>query len=620
MNSIKAHLLSSRCEKPSDAINAKYLLVLICVLMFAVKAASGQTSQTVNPADNDAAENTSGTISGRVTGEDGRPLADARVTVFRAYSTAGQPQSVATDSEGKFRVKGLSTGLYSFSAWAPGFAQPEVAGDIFGNRFYRLGDSVTLTLVKGGVVTGSVRDVNGQPLVAISVNAIRVRDAEGRRIARVVIYPQRRLTDDRGIYRLYALPPGTYVISAGGSLGFYAWLNAYEDAATYFPSSSRDTAAEVLVRSGEEASGIDIRYRGEKGRFVSGIISGSFETGTSYGISVVLKHALSGEVDSSIFVAPGAKPSFSFSGIADGTYEVTAQQGNSASVGVASISRRVTVRGADVTGIELAMSPLGSVAGRATLEPLPKKEGCAGARSSILPETLIIARREEKTQTSNLPTTPFWLGGGGGGSVTDQGEFAMRNLSAGNYRLIARLPSDFWYVKSISLPAGPPARQPDAPAKRTEVKSTRAMLSVITLRGGENITSVSVNIAQDGASVSGRVVNSKEGAEGGALPMNLRIYAVPSARELEDDVLRYSETTVESDGSFSFTNLAPGRYWLIARSTPEEESPTRIIRPLAWDSQARVKLRLDAEAANTATELKPCQVVEEFVLKYPSAQ
>ena len=82
--------------------------------------------------------------------------------------------------------------------------------------YYRPGDNATITLIKGGVITGTVKNLNGDPLIAISVRAIRVRDAEGKPIP-FQISLRDRLTDDRGVYRLYALPPGTYVVAAGGA-------------------------------------------------------------------------------------------------------------------------------------------------------------------------------------------------------------------------------------------------------------------------------------------------------------------------------------------------------------------------------------------------------------------
>jgi hypothetical protein len=84
--------------------------------------------------------------------------------------------------------------------------------------------------------------------------------------------------------------------------------------------------------------------------------------------------------------------------------------------------------------------------------------------------------------------------------------------------------------------------------------------------------------------------------------------------------LRYGEASINTDGTFALTNLAPGRYWLIARPAPESDSPERIIRPLSWDADTRAKLRRDAEAANTTIELQSCQRVNDYVLRYATAK
>ena len=67
---------------------------------------------------------------------------------------------------------------------------------------------------------------------------------------------------------------------------------------------------------------------------------------------------------------------------------------------------------------------------------------------------------------------------------------------------------------------------------------------------------------------------------------------------------------------FSFQNLAPGRYWLIARSVPENETPERVPRPPAWDADTRAKLRREAETANTVIDLQSCQRAINYELRY----
>jgi hypothetical protein len=72
------------------------------------------------------------------------------------------------------------------------------------------------------------------------------------------------------------------------------------------------------------------------------------------------------------------------------------------------------------------------------------------------------------------------------------------------------------------------------------------------------------------------------------------------------------------DGTFTFTNIAPGRYWLIARPVADKGSAVRdAVRPLAWDVEGRARLRREAEKSATAPiDLQPCQAIVDYVLRY----
>jgi hypothetical protein len=605
----------SRVNNLSVAFIIKRLLLFICLLAVCsenpVRAQDGQPRETVE-ARNDSARD--GVITGRVVSEDGRPLADVSISIYPASARgAVMAQTSSTDTEGRFRVAGLSPGVYFLQAALAGYALPQ-AGLIDGSEtiYYRPGDSANITLMKGGVITGTVKDANGEPVVAIAVRALRVRDASGRSLSRSLGYAQFRMTDDRGIYRIYGLQPGTYLVTTGGTGGFFGSINAYEgDAPTYYPSSTRDTAAEVTVRGGEEVTSIDIRYRGERGHTVSGQITGSIDSGTRAGVSIVLKQAFTAGVEATTFAPPGGKQGFAFNGVADGEYEVIAQQGL-AGESTASIPRRVTVKGADVTGLELTLAPLASISGRFILEPL-QKENCADKSGAKLVETLITARRDEKGQPKEAAPIPFFSASAG---VPDaQGDFLIRNLMAGSYRLATRLPSDVWYMRSIVLPGTPAQRPPGAKAAPAETKAA-PVLPLLTLKTSEKLAGVTIQIGQDGANLSGRVVAASEEA---LLPANLKIYLVPAERERAEDVLRYDEAMLGSDGSFALKNLAPGRYWLIARPAPDE-STELAQRPLAWNTIERAKLRREAEAVNTTIELKPCQRTSDYSLRYAPAK
>src|SRR2546429_4114117 len=168
-----------------------FLCLLMCVAIAA--RAQGQSAEAVKA---NTEPSNAGAITGRVVSDDGRPLPDVAIYFNRAYVSApGGPQSVGTDSDGKFQTVALSDGLYTVSASLPSFVPvPDAMTDTGEASYYRPGDSVTLTLVKGSVITGTVRDANGEPVVAVPVRAMRVRDVMGRPLTRTLSYAQPRWT------------------------------------------------------------------------------------------------------------------------------------------------------------------------------------------------------------------------------------------------------------------------------------------------------------------------------------------------------------------------------------------------------------------------------------------
>src|SRR5690606_8897295 len=108
-----------------------------------------------------------------------------------------------------------------------------------------------------------------------------------------------------------------------------------------------------------EATGVDIRYRGERGYAVSGRVADAKQS-----LYVELLDAGSGLQFASKYLYPGSPTGFAFDfyGVPDGEYEIAARSSDSNDASpVASAPRRITVRGADVTGMELRLLPLASI-------------------------------------------------------------------------------------------------------------------------------------------------------------------------------------------------------------------------------------------------------------------
>jgi hypothetical protein len=603
------------------------LIMLVFVVLFtcSLPTTMGQSETPAKPAEagttppgqksgtKDSTLPITGAIRGRLTATDGQPLMNANILV---QSLTGAPVAKPTrpDTEGRFVFEDLTPGAYIVMATAPGYIDQSMA---LGNPLqwprHLIGSNVNINMIRGGVITGLVTNPKGEPMVGVPVHAT-VTNTQSASMLGFVSGGGISETDDRGIYRIYGLLPGQYTVNAGGKGAFGQFnANGFDiDVPTYYPSNARDTAVPVSVRSGDETTGIDIKYRGAAGHSLSGVVLGNIEASPAGGaVTIMLAHAATASV-LSLEIAGVADPrrAFSFNGVADGEYDLFASylinQNDNALIG----TKRVTVRGGDLSGIELRLTPLGSMAGTITLDPIKPEDKCDKRGSQII-ETILKLPPDDPKKAANQPLTALFSGLG---QLTDKGEFALRNLEAARYRFDIKLPTESWYIRAINVPASAaqaapppttgPAAQPSAPGP-----NTASWQGLVTIKPGDQLTGISIMVGQDAATLRGRV-----GPEGTVVREGTRVHLVPVEAVQANNVLRYNDTLVRRDGSFGFTNLAPGRYFILSRvEVLNETDPSP--RPIAWDPVARVKLRREAEAAKTEVELKPCQAVVDYSLK-----
>jgi hypothetical protein len=543
-----------------------------------------------------------GAITGQVVNENGQPIPHATIYVI-AQMAPQQPRTTITDDGGNFQVSGLDALVYSINVSAPSYTAPPRDPDT-PRTYYRIGDSATISLLKGGVITGTVTSPTGEPLVQAGVRAILIRDGNGRPPAERG-FPIDRITDDRGNYRIYGLPSGTYLVSAGGRGVNSFSSNAYEtDTPTYAPSSTSDTAAEITVRPGEETNGVDIRYRGESGHAISGIVNG--QSAPNSPANIILTQIINGypHIAAVSYQLPNSK-GFAIYGVADGDYDLVAQSFLGQGEGAASEARRIKVKGADIAGIELVVKTLASISGHLNLEPSTAPE-CKNKRQPLLSETLLMLRRSEKS----LPKDPLTLQGA---SMTQalpdkSGEFALRNLASGQFSLNARFVAKYWYLRSITRElSAAPSSGPVPVNRQTDVARTP-----IDLKFGERVSGLRVTLAEGAASLRGAV----KPADGASLPAKLFLNLVPVEKENAEDVLRFFTVAVNSDGTLTVNNLPPGRYWTLARVVSETEPQSDLNLRSPEQADYRTQIRRTAEAAKTSIELKPCQNVSNYELLF----
>ncbi|MGH9766033.1 MAG: carboxypeptidase regulatory-like domain-containing protein [Blastocatellia bacterium] len=570
----------------------KRLALLFAALLF-ISPAWTATAQELQP-------KREGAISGRVVADDGQPLAGAQVIALSIGKSpiGSMSQMAACDAEGNFKVMGLAHGVYSLVARAPGYVSTQNQ-----SLKYRIGESMIIQLVRGGVITGRVIDEFGEPVVGVRVLADRVRDSEGKPDtggAAMNEMTSSRMTDDRGVYRIFGLESGAYVVGINSaSRMFDGFGQTRRGPPTYHPSSPRGSAVEINLRGAEEVSGVDIRSRTGRGRSISGTITGETQgEGLINAVTVMLRGVADKQLAGMTALMGGQN--FSLRGVEDGEYELSAMRFSESMDFALSAPKRVTVRGADLSGIELKLLKLGSISGRVVIEPPKADTACKAADQFTVEEALIELKRDDKRPgvvASGI--LPMELGGMLGGATPDKdGGFTLKNLEAGRYWITTDLPGENWHIRAITQAAAP--------------KPVDISRAGVTLKQGEKLSGIEMIIAHGAASLSGKIVPSTEGAQ---LPKRLRVHLIPAETTAADDLLRHAETPVRGDGSFEFKHLAPGKYLLHTRQVAEKEASDDQARLTAWDAIERAKLRREAAAAKNEIELTACQRVKDHVLR-----
>ena len=522
----------------------------------------------------------------------------AGASAFVRAVNSGSGRTTSTDADGNFQVNNLEPALYLVNANAPAYTS--VPSDPNAPAYYRIGDSVNLQLVRGGVITGAVTNSSGEPLVAVRVRATMTRDTKGKSTRLPYVYSMEQSTDDRGIYRIYGLVPGNYLVSAGGYGSQAFQFNPYDtDVPTYAPSSTRDDAAEVNVSAGEETN-VDIRYRGEQGHSISGTVKVAGTSGSSVSL---LPAGTTIMPATNTFQEPGGR-GFAFNGVADGEYVLIAEEfaptGTPTPMMTVSEPKRVIVKGANVSGVELIPIPLALISGRLVLQASKLTE-CEGKRPPLLSETLVQLKRPEVDPEKDGPV--LRQNYGTSASPDANGAFTLRNVSPGKYQFEPRFYARYWYLQSITWRAAPAS----GPRSQTS-RASDAAATWTTVKSGDQLNNLTITLAEGAASIRGKTTVADP-------PVSATLFLVPAEPDKADDVLRFFVTEIAADGTFALNNLPPGRYWLLTQTNTDAQLAklAKLREPEA--ATARTKLRRAAETQKNQIELKPCQNLADYQLK-----
>lgn len=320
-----------------------------------------------------------------VAADTGAPL---RRVLVRASAPEAQDMKVATtDDQGRFEIKELVGGRYGITAQKTGYVtlsygqrRASERGTVVEIAAGQTVEKIAVALPRGGVITGRIADELGEPLAEAMVQVQRFRYMPGGR--RLVPMGRGDMTDDQGTFRLYGLEPGEYVVSAtlrnmSGMMmanGRPAPDSDQGYAPTYYPGTpSQQDAQRVTVAAGQEVSGVSFALTPTRVARISGRVTGA--DGTLDGFVMVRpEHGfVGGPTPGGMVQADGT---FEIASVAPGRYVLQVQprtRGTTELVGLTSL----TVAGADVENVTIALRPAGRITGRFEFE--------GGAPSDVTP-------------------------------------------------------------------------------------------------------------------------------------------------------------------------------------------------------------------------------------------
>jgi protocatechuate 3,4-dioxygenase beta subunit len=372
-----------------------------------------------------------------------------------------------------------------------------------------------------GAISGRVTDAEGKPLegAAVRVEGSPVRNAF--------------TTDENGHFRIGGLAPGKYRVRASHESVFMRTISVRPEiradgsvevhsAATYYPGVLKaKQAGKVEVRPGEETPDIDIQLVGVPFVRVSGKALGVPPGAGQPFADVTMPDSCCPGVQLN------SEGKFEIWGLDPGKYTVRARwEGD----GVETLIGRIVqtapvafeVAGSNVDNLELRVIPDSDIAGRLVFET---------------PDGTLPVRERKIT-----------LGPAASASVDSDDTFNLKKIPAGRY--VVGLSWDTVYVKSMQL------------------GSQSIDGSVLDLSNGSGGVTLTLLLSPATGSVSGTVRDDKGN------PVEARVALV---RDDETGSFHPRYASVHKDGVYSFPNLPPGNYKLVA--VPDDDADLIALRP-----------------------------------------
>jgi len=550
-------------------------LLLIPLLLTAATAAAAAQS-TPAPAN--------GSITGRVT-LGGKPAPNVIMMLSRAPADAMKNISVmfeakalirtTTDGEGVYRFEHVASGRYSLSAYAPAYvAPPEPTATFLTGRVVNVTEDRAVehedfALTRGGVITGRITDVQGRAVVGQSVTLTPADEgkppAPVNPLAASPFGNAMYRTDDRGVYRIYGLAAGRYLISFGGAgAGAFGALGkqSYHEQ-TYHPGVTDKTKATVIdLKEGAEVAGVDIRlglasqtYK-VSGRMIDAATGKPF-TAAAVNYGAAANEDMKVLSPRALGTTPNARGEFQIDSIIPGKYHAFAWFDDDSEFYSDAAPFEITT--ADAADVTVKVHRGQTVSGTVVIEGVA--EGEAQARFSQL-----------QLQASNR-----------GEEISAPRQMTAHVAPDGSFRIVGVQPGRLsFYINSFFEPT-------KLAILRTE-RGGMAQKEGVAIAAGESVNDIRVVMAVTSATLRGEI---KTSGDGSLDDYDLTITAMRVGGEPP-----FSKHTEEVDagGRFTIDELIPGDYEVTV-TAKEGAAPTS--KPAT--AKQRVTVMKDSETSVTLT-------------------
>ena len=366
--------------------NRFLFIALVVFQVVGLTASSGQIrGQVRGSSEQDQAEGEGGAIRGTVMAADGEsPLAKATVSLRKSGSRRGAGERTArSDDRGQYEFGDLEAGKYHLSVTRNGFL-PQDYGQkrVQPFRGRRGGTPLTLedgqvlsgmdfNLIRGGVVEGRVADQDYEPLSRVIVTLSGYETVQGERVLTPV---SRAQTDDRGQFRLFDIPPGSYFLSATQGGGFPLFgrrgrrgQRGRSFPPTYYPGvPSPGLATRIEVSAGGEVGGFHLTLIEAYTYSVSGRVLASDGSPAQSVRIITVNRSGAGQASLRGGAATDLQGAFTVAGLLPGKHRLIAHRGRRQDPQIASAS--VEVIDQDIQGLMLALGSGASITGRIVSE------------------------------------------------------------------------------------------------------------------------------------------------------------------------------------------------------------------------------------------------------------